>query len=248
MAEPIRISIGNEPKCWLCSEVLKSSIVRRTDRLITFSESWTLGKGWHRLVEERPRLKSGTKFSAWRWLVPEAYQCEGKAIYLDSDIVVLADIAELWDGLEPDVMFSCVTDVSGEDLWGFPTTIEQTGKVYKNKPQTSVMAMNLDRCVWKCENEFRRRKYATLMQARWIHPSQIQSLDPQWNRFGLCDAGTKLLHWSHVASQPQRRPDHPTADVFDAELTEAVREGHVRPEDIRREIKLGHVHKIWKRG
>lgn len=38
-----------------------------------------------------------TPFSAFRWAVPELYGFKGKAIYMDSDCIVQADIAELWN-------------------------------------------------------------------------------------------------------------------------------------------------------
>jgi hypothetical protein len=38
-----------------------------------------------------------TPFSGFRWAVPALCGFEGRAIYLDSDMIVLADIAELWD-------------------------------------------------------------------------------------------------------------------------------------------------------
>lgn len=37
-----------------------------------------------------------TPFSGFRWGIPAYCDYEGKAIYMDSDVIVLADIAELW--------------------------------------------------------------------------------------------------------------------------------------------------------
>src|SRR5215475_7943076 len=51
-----------------------------------------------------PRMKRGwrtdrwaTPFSALRWGIPAACGFEGKAIYMDVDMIAMADIAELWD-------------------------------------------------------------------------------------------------------------------------------------------------------
>lgn len=41
--------------------------------------------------------KWGTPFSAFRWSIPEVCGYEGKAIYLDSDFIILSDIKDLWD-------------------------------------------------------------------------------------------------------------------------------------------------------
>jgi hypothetical protein len=41
--------------------------------------------------------KWATPFSGFRWALPAICKFEGKAIYMDSDFIVLADIAELWN-------------------------------------------------------------------------------------------------------------------------------------------------------
>lgn len=38
-----------------------------------------------------------TPFSAFRWAVPELCGFRGRAIYMDSDLIVLGDLAELWE-------------------------------------------------------------------------------------------------------------------------------------------------------
>jgi hypothetical protein len=47
------------------------------------------GKGWD-------TQKWATPFSGFRWAIPEYCGFEGRAIYMDADIVVLSDLAELW--------------------------------------------------------------------------------------------------------------------------------------------------------
>jgi hypothetical protein len=38
-----------------------------------------------------------TPFSGFRWSIPEACEFKGRAIYLDIDMILMADIAELWN-------------------------------------------------------------------------------------------------------------------------------------------------------
>lgn len=47
------------------------------------------GKGWH-------TENWATPFSGFRWAIPDACQYKGRAIYMDADVIVLCDIAELW--------------------------------------------------------------------------------------------------------------------------------------------------------
>ena len=237
----IRISIGTEPMQYIASEVLKSSILRRTSQPVEFSESWTPNGGWHPAMQELPRLPRGTKFNVWRWCVPGVYANRGKAIYLDADQVVLDDIAKLWNALLPGNTFAAVCNAQG--IFG------------KKKPepgavQTSVMVMDCDLCRWDIRELSARvvrgeMEYRDLMQARFIHRSDIQELPPEWNHFGIHTEGTKLLHWSHVASQPYRKPNHPTAHIFREELHAAIRAGHVTRGAVAHACMKGHLCMDW---
>ncbi|WP_350557857.1 glycosyltransferase [Psychrobacter sp. CAL346-MNA-CIBAN-0220] len=41
--------------------------------------------------------KWATPFSGFRWAIPEYCNYSGKAIYMDADVVILSDLAELWN-------------------------------------------------------------------------------------------------------------------------------------------------------
>lgn len=237
----IRISIGTEPMQYIASEVLKSSILRRTNQPVEFSASWEPMQGWHPAMKELPRLPRGTKFNVWRWCVPGVYANRGQAIYLDADQVVLDDIAKLWDALLPGNSFAAVCNAQG--IFG------------KKKPepgavQTSVMVMDCDLCRWDIGELARRvnrgeMEYRDLMQARFLHRADIQELPPEWNHFGIHTPATKLLHWSHVASQPYRKAKHPTANIFRQELHAAIRAGHVTRAAVYEAIGNGHLCTEW---
>ncbi len=229
--------------------VLKSSILRRTQNPVEFSESWNPEQGWHPLLESKTPLKSGTRFSGWRWIVPELYGNQGKAIYLDADQLLLADIAELWETLESDKMFAAVCNVDPSGLWG-NKTLEKSGKKYRNKVQTSVMAMNCRQCEWDAEQLFQevyvgRTEYSSLMQAAFLPRDRIQELTPRWNDFGIVRSDTRLLHFSHVRSQVYRNPEHPAAHVFEKELRFAVDSGMVTKEQLKQESENRHINKHW---
>jgi hypothetical protein len=241
MSDVIHVSIGSEPKQEIAAAVLRSSILRRASRPVVFSASWLPESGWHPAIREVPRLQRGTLFNTWRWLVPRCYANRGRAIYLDADQVVLADIAELWDLLEPGKQFAAVTEARG--IFG------------KKKPepgaiQTSVMVMDCDACDWNpgtliAQVAAGSLAYRDLMQGRFLERSRIQSIDPAWNHFGICEPETKLVHWSHVASQPYRKPEHPTAGVFRQELHAAIRAGHVRRGDVFKACANGGLCMTW---
>lgn len=260
MPEVIRVAIGTEPLQLIASEVLKHSIRSRTSREVEFIESWTPKGGWHPALDAMPKLPRGTKFNRWRWCldrlfrVPEtderiepwrwalpAMTEASRIIYLDADQVVLADIAELWESLPQGKAIACVMNAVG--FFGEKKQPEP------NKPQTSVMvasAKALTACMCRANPVHAcsegRLPYAALMQAQWIPPALIHELPPEWNHFGIHTPQTKLLHWSHVASQPYRNPDHPTAGVFFRELHHAVADGAITQEQVEAEAEKKNLH------
>lgn len=240
--EVIRVSIGTEPKQYMASEVLKASILRRTDRRVEFVESWTPGGGWHAAFAKLPRIERGTAFNLWRWVTPSLWST-GKAIYLDADQVVMSDIAELWDSLGSDKTVACVCDAVG--VFGKrqpePDTV-----------QTSVMVMwceLLTTALRKADPIGRvarkEYEYAKMMQAKWLPRDEVQPLDPGWNHFGIFNDQTKLLHWSHVATQPYRNPEHATASVFRNELVAAVDQGYISVDSVDDEVRQGHLAGVY---
>jgi len=237
--EPVRISIGTEPSQWLATLVLMSSIRRRTSAPVEFGlSSWTPGGGWASLLRSKTKLRQGTRFSAWRWLVPEAFGFHGRAIYLDADQVVLGDIAELWGLLEPGKAVAMVRDAVGV----FGKKRPEPGKW-----QTSVMVLDCNACRWDAEANFRAvadgwMAYRDLMQGTFLDAGTLQEIDPAWNHFGIRRDDTKLVHFSHVASQPWKRPRHLECGTWRAELAAAVAAGDVSAEDIREAVVAGFVH------
>jgi len=241
MAETIRVSIGTEPKQYIASEVLKASILARTNRDVEFIESWQPG-GWHPAMSQAPKLKNGTAFNTWRWVTASLFT-EGKAIYLDADQVVLHDIAALWESLPDGKAVACVCNAVGV----FGKRVPDPGK-----PQTSVMVMDIPRMRSLMDRYCPLRRcahgeisYADLMQAAWIPREEIHEIEPGWNHFGIVDWSTKLIHYSHVATQPYRNPDHPTANVFSGELVRAVESGAIAIESVEAEVARGHIAEIY---
>ncbi|RMG18333.1 MAG: hypothetical protein D6731_02280, partial [Planctomycetota bacterium] len=89
--------------------------------------------------------------------------------------------------------------------------------------------------------------YRDFMTASWVQPSRIQALDPAWNHFNLVNERTKLVHFSHVRSQPWKNPDHPLTDLWERWLRKALVDGALRRRELVREILRGHVHRRFLR-
>ena len=84
--DKVRVFIGTEPNQWLPKEVLRWSIRRRTTCELEFRE----------LKHIPLNLKTHNAYAFYRFSVPEMCAYGGRAIYLDPDIVMLADIEGLY--------------------------------------------------------------------------------------------------------------------------------------------------------
>ena len=102
--QPIKIFIGCDPNNSDLEQmmVLDYSLHKHTSEPVEIiwmqlsrdpSSVWysnpQTGEGWH-------TEKWATPFSGFRWAIPEYCSFSGRAIYMDADMVVLDDIAKLW--------------------------------------------------------------------------------------------------------------------------------------------------------
>lgn len=136
-----------------------------------------------------------TPFSGFRWAVPEFCGFEGRAIYCDSDVIWMADVAELWE--QEFERGKVVLAKGGEDSWRFCV------------------------CLWDCAKaaaytmplaQLRARKEAhRLMIERFRGAPFVQAFSGNWNCIDgedytdLSDPDIKVLHYSSEAHQPHLR-------------------------------------------
>lgn len=197
--------------------------------------------------QSEPRM-GGTKFGFVRFHVPSIFNYEGKAIYLDADQIVLTDLQELVDHLEEQFCLALVKDPVG---------------FFGNKPappryETSVMVLNCDKLKhWQPQTLFNnvvpndsvlqpgQIHYRDFMWLEWMDKSEIQLLEPGWNHFNILKEDTKLIHFSHVASQPWKNPQHPLTEFWAKWLQKAIRAGFVSRWELLSEILNRHIHRYF---
>lgn len=175
--------------------------------------TWKLGRP---VDHAWPKRGWGTPFSSFRFAIPELMGFQGRAVYMDADMVVLGDVRELlerplrrpWTCIDPRI-----TDVSIIDCAAFQSP---------RWPSISTM---------KPSGASAGHYVGLLNQLGWIDPT----LPPTWNcRDGTHTDGwnseTRLLHFTVVPTQPYRPypsvsyQPHPWprwADRWHAELAEA---------------------------
>lgn len=134
-----------------------------------------------------------TPFSGFRWAVPELCGFEGRAIYMDSDCIVMADIAELWEQrLQPG---KCVIAKGAEgrlcvSLWGCSSARAHMTPISVLKASPSSHQM---------------------MRGIFANGKILQPFEGNWNCIdgqgyeSLYNAHIKVIHYSAENAQPHLR-------------------------------------------
>lgn len=126
-----------------------------------------------------------TPFSGFRWQVPGACDHHGRAIYMDSDTIVLGDMAALWR--MPLDRGQCV---AARDRSKFCVSLWDCGKAMQHMLPLA---------------ELRKRdghaKQGMYFRTR---PWLIRSFGAAWNYLDIEDEGpfTKVVHYTDLATQP----------------------------------------------
>lgn len=180
-----------------------------------------------------------TEFSMYRYIIPEVCGYQGRAVYLDSDMICLADIRELFE-----------VPMNGHAI--LAKRHEEPGRWH-----TSVLVIDCERCHWDMNvitEELSRGDYShyDLMELDPKFLKQyglsIGELDPRWNSFDYWDSETKLIHYTGIETQPWKLGDHPYGELWFQYFNEAKRAGVVTDDDIDLSILRGYVRRDIRRG
>jgi hypothetical protein len=194
--------------------------------------------------QSEPR-RGGTRFGFVRFGVPALCGYRGRAIYLDADQLVLADVQELADSLDAEHAVALVQQPEGS-FAGLPV---------EPRNETSVMVLDCGKLAhWDPERLFAcvvpngaplragEIHYRDFMRLQWLDPALIQPLDPRWNHYNLLRDDTKLVHFSHVRGQPWKSRGHPLAGLWEHWLREALAAGALGRGALWRGVLRGDLH------
>ena len=214
---PLPIFIGYDPKESLAAYVLAHSISRRSSVPVTFTflRQDVLRKVvYTRDVDEQ----ASTEFSLTRFLVPS--MSTGPALFLDCDMLMLADVADLFK-LADDKDVYCVQHdyepVSKTKMEGLAQ------HSYPRKNWSSLMLFNSPDLSADDVNE---RSPAYLHQMVWADES-IGEIPLEWNwlvgEYGYHE-NPKCLHWTLGGPWWPQYQAAPYADKWYAELDNMMSE------------------------
>lgn len=120
-----------------------------------------------------------TDFAISRFLVPHLAQT-GWALFVDSDVVFLADVAEILEQADPD---KAVMVVKHQQAGGGTKMDGQAQLSYPRKNWSSVMLFNCDHPANRrlSLQDVNERPGRDLHAFYWLHDSEIGSLTADWN-------------------------------------------------------------------
>lgn len=246
MTGPIRAFIGSEPKAEIARKVLEHSIRRHTAAEVELVPM--IGPEWEYDIAGIP---VGTGFSLRRWMIPERCDWQGRAIYLDADILCLADIEGLWR--LPDL--PRVDNVTSPVIWATFQTDKWSPK--KPVPQTSVMVIDCARAVDHegfhvdlVLDDLRatptKEHYGAVMHASWL-AGRVAHVADKWNHLNVHKPGaTRLLHFTKEPEQPWVKPDHPLARLWQAELELTIKAGEITRDEFEEALGKWGKQEDWR--
>ena len=233
--EPIRVFVGCDRSQLIAFKVLEHSIQRRTNRPVICKQIDNT------MMPETtsPADTPYTNFSFARFGIPSFTDYQGKGIYMDADMVVMTDIATLWD-----------TPFNGAKV----LLLEQANEKFKkrqskNSPrQTAVMLLDCSRLTdWRPEmligNLGKAYNRDTLMRLQFMPNSDVREILPiTWNCMDWYEEGlTKNIHYTRIETQPWVSPLHPYSNVWMDELKRMLADGSMDEAFIRKEVAIGFV-------
>lgn len=223
---PIRIYVGATEAQTLPCKVLEHSLRKHasmTVEIIPLHHA-RINIPQPRDEKNRPR----TPFSFQRFLIPALNKYRGRAIYLDSDMLVFADIRRLWSLPLDDVE---LLTTSRSDL---------------HSAALSVLVLNCAALDWDIERivESLNSGSVSYEQLMFEQPTRKMraSIGTEWNSLEHFERGrTALLHYTNMDSQPWLSRSNRLNRLWMAELFEAMDCGEITIDEIEEQAALGHV-------
>lgn len=156
--------------------------------------------------------RASTEFTYSRFLVPHLCGFEGKAIFMDNDMLCFADVKELddldMDGLALRVVKHDYQPGNSVKMYG----CEQSS--YPRKNWSSLMLMNCARLGLWSKEVVATQTGAYLHRFQDIPDAEIGEIPNTWNTLDWMDDSTKLIHYTNGGPWFEAYRDHPHADVW----------------------------------
>lgn len=226
----MRIFIGYDPRETVAYHVAAHSIIRRA----TIPVSITPLRRESLPMLTRPRGEhDSTEFAISRFLVPYLCGFDGVALFMDCDMVMLADIKELETLAMADAILqdTAVRVVKHQYTpRGYSKFLGQKQTTYSRKNWSSIMLFNCNQCKDLRAEYVNEAPGLDLHQFAWLPDEKIGALDPRWNVLVGEDnqpswESAKVLHYTKGTPCFPEYNHGPEAGLWQAEYQDMLRAG-----------------------
>ena len=226
---PIRVFVGSEEPQMLAVKVLAYSIRRHasmTTRIVPLHEC----KVDYPLPKDPPN-RPRTPFSFHRFAIPALVQRRGRALYLDSDMLVFGDLRSLWTLPMNGAQVLAAAEPGGSG----------------RRPQFSVMLLDCAALDWDVraiigQLDAGALSYESLMFDLAVARNVAPAISPHWNSLERYEPGTtQLLHYTDMHRQPWRAHGNPLGHLWVRTLREAIGEGAITMAEVEEHAQRGWV-------
>jgi len=203
LKDPITVYIGWDSREPIAAEVCRYSILKHASIPVNIQflkqDDLRMRGFYSRDVD----ALASTEFTFTRFLVPALNNYTGTAIFMDSDMVFLEDIAELLEEVDTSKAVTCV-----QHDYTPPPGMKMDGKQQLAYPRKNWSSM----IVWNCAHKSNRAVTVALVndpevtgaylhRFSWLNDKDIGLLGPQWNwlvgwYIEGRDGEPKLLHYT----------------------------------------------------
>ena len=230
--QPIKVFVGTQPGQLVPTKVLQDSIKRNTHHPV-FVEMLCDHEIPFNMPKD-PKNKPRTPFSFQRFMIPSI--TTGKAFYLDSDMQVFGDMAEL---LKLDFGDAQVLACSGMEKYG-----HWKGSEY------AVLLMDCDKIDWDINDIVNKLDSEELTYEELMFEFKMAKVNhcipPDWNSLDVFEEGvTKLLHYTDMSRQPWRSANHPHEALWKTGLRKALDSGVLQQIDYSDSITRRHIRDVF---
>lgn len=191
MTAPLRVFIGYDSRESEAYRVAEASLLRRTSAPVSVTPLNVVRLAENGLLRRPTDLRgqrydipsnapASTEFAIARFLVPFLAQ-SGWALFVDSDVVFLGDVAELFALADPHFAVMCVKHQ--QDARAGTKMDGQAQTSYPRKNWSSLMLFNCEHPANKRLSlvDVQERRGFDLHQFYWLNDAEIGALPWEWN-------------------------------------------------------------------
>jgi hypothetical protein len=225
MQDRMKIFVGAQPSHDILLKVLTHSIKKHCSERVSVKPLYGAKRAGHRMPNDEWN-SPGTSFSFFRFLIPEETSYRGKALYLDSDMIVFSDIKKLFD-----------IDMENHDV--------MVAEHFGETGHSSVMMINCATCKWDIDNilddlDSCKYYYPQLMRLSPV-VNDISFFSKEWNCLDSYDENTNLLHYTKMPSQPWLTCNNPMGKYWFREFSDTMDSGAISGSDLKHAVENRYI-------